>query len=164
LSWFEFVVDTKMSKQLAILIISSVIALVVAYGTEYGFGFKPCILCTYQRIAYFVILVCSIVAAIFNSKKILLLAVLALIAGGGIAFYQVAVEKHFVPAPTICNSGKTKASTVEELRKQIMEDGPISPSCEVTQFEYAGISFAGWNVIFSIAVLWALRRAQKHAR
>jgi len=138
------------------LLLFSVLALAGAYVSQYGFGMEPCILCLYQRIPYFfIVLVSSISLFIKKSEKIRLLLVgicgLSLIAGGMIAFYHVGVEQGKFSMSDGCEVGVEKVpSTLEEYTTQIM--GKPNVACDEPQFVFLGLSMAAWNFLFSTSL------------
>ena len=47
---------------IVLILVTSIFALAVAYISQYGFGFEPCVLCYYQRIPYFAVIVLSLLS------------------------------------------------------------------------------------------------------
>ena len=128
-------------------------ALVIAWVFEYIFNIVPCALCYYQR--YLIISAIVVLAThvfILGSKYqyiFLALTGLILLACAGTAAYQVAVENHLVEIPKICKSNAT-AQSLEELRAKLSSADSIP--CDKIQWSLFGVSMAGYNIIFSMAL------------
>ena len=138
------------------LFIFSILALSGAYTSQYVFGMEPCILCLYQRIPYFVIVLLSGIAIFlkkFQTLRIMLIFIcsLALIAGGATAFFHVGVEYGKFSLTDGCVVGEAEVpSTLEEMTTQIM--GKPNVPCDKPQFVFLGLSMAGWNFMFSASI------------
>ena len=69
--------DRKINKYLIFILFYIFISLISAYFIQYSLGYKPCKLCIYQRIPYFVSIF-LLITLLFNSRyqKITLLILL----------------------------------------------------------------------------------------
>ena len=126
------------------------VALVSAYIIEYGFGHKPCKLCVYERIPYFLSIFLLIEILFFKRyKKItLLLLSLIFISSSILAFYHFGIEKNFFNESFVCaNNNLLETISKEELLKQLSES---SISCKDVNFTIMGLSLASINLIFSL--------------
>lgn len=136
------------------ILAASLGALGLAYASEYGFGLRPCPLCLYQRVPYFVALALAGLALLpaarpFGRAAAALAGVLFL-AGAGIAFYHVGVEQRWWPGTAACAGELSAAATVAELRARLLEPPP--PRCDEAAFRLFGVSMAGYNGIASLAL------------
>lgn len=128
-------------------------ALILAYISQYFFDMHPCILCLYQRMPMFVVVLFSVIAIIFRKKlkfAILLNAIcgLALIIGAAIAFYHVGVEYGKFSLTDGCAIGdESDVNSIEELAQILM--GKTYVACDEPQFVFLGLSMAAWNFMFS---------------
>jgi disulfide bond formation protein DsbB len=140
-------------KNYIFLIFTFVLAtLVSAYIIEYGFGYKPCKLCIYERIPYFLSIFLLIEILFFKKyKKItLLLLSLIFISSAILAFYHVGIEKNFFNESLICtNNNLSEIISKEEILKQLSES---SISCKDVNFKIMGLSLASINLIFSLVL------------
>lgn len=140
----------------------SVFALVSAFIAEFGFNLRPCVLCLYQRVPYYLVVVISVFAYLLITKKgikqirkkeliniFLVIYFLIFIAGGILAFYHTGVEKGVFTGPTTC-SGAVQAESIDELREKVL-GGPIVP-CNIPAFILIGLSMAAWNGILSLFI------------
>ena len=131
----------------------SVAALFFAYISQYIFGMEPCMLCLYQRIPYFLVIILSALSLFVRGNVRLILFSICgaiLLAGGAIAFYHVGIEQGVFELSSGCDVGAALPSTLEEMTSQIM--GKPNVECDKPQFVFMGISMAGWNFFFSSAI------------
>lgn len=154
------------------LILSSLLllcssALLLAYVSEYVFGYQPCILCLYQRIPYFFIILITIIALIFINKKYfarlaIILSILALLINSGIAFYQVGIEQEIFKMTAKCGDNLSQINSLEELKLAI--NNKTSGHCDEPELFSLGLSMASWNMIFSfllaILTIYIFRKRQ----
>ena len=82
-----------------------------------------------------------------RARLFTLLAPLAIAASGAIAVYHAAVEAKIFEGFTTCTAVATGTSN-SELLKQITHAPLVR--CDQIQFEFLGISMAGWNAILSL--------------
>lgn len=135
------------------LLLFSLASLAFAYTSEHVFGLLPCILCVYQRIPYFVVILFALLSLLLKGRKRMILVALCgvvLLAGAGIAAYHVGVEHGKFHLDGGCESTGPVPSTLEEMRNQLI--GKPAAPCDKPQFIFLGISMAGWNFFFSSLV------------
>jgi disulfide bond formation protein DsbB len=129
------------------ILLVSITSLITAYGAEYIFGIKPCILCIYERVPYMIIAVLSAGSLLFK-KNLLPLIMMIFIASSTLSFYHVGVEQHIFEATDECANKLKPATSIEELKKQL--EANERSSCAEPEFRFLSISFAGWNLLLSI--------------
>lgn len=116
----------------------------------------PCELCLLQRWPYYIAIVLALVALAVEGRGgglatlIVALCGLLFLADAGLAFYHVGVEQHWFTGPTACTGSGAHATTVEELKRQIMGQLPVR--CDEVQWTLLGISLAGYNVIAALGL------------
>lgn len=127
-----------------------------AYYVQYKMGLEPCVLCVYQRIPYFVILVLSILGLMFSSKRycILLLICLTLFSSVLLAGYHSAIEKHWIEATEQCHGNFQQLSDSKSLKDSIanLHQQNIA-DCSEPALVILWISMAQWNLITSLVML-----------
>ena len=92
------------------------------------------------------------------------LCALGFLVGAGIAFYHVGVEQQWWPGTGACvGTAADSAQTIEELRAQLLTAPVVR--CDDVGWSLFGISMAGYNGIFSLALavatLSGLRRMRE---
>jgi len=157
-----------------LILIASLAMLGGALVFQYLVGIDPCILCIYQRYVYGVTIGLSALALGLGLAGraaalpwLLGLAAAAFAVGGAIAVFNVGVEQHWWPGTAACGASGTVATTVEELRAQILQAPVVR--CDEVAWSLFGVSLAGYNVLASAALtafsLWAaLGLARQDAR
>jgi disulfide bond formation protein DsbB len=150
----------------AVLAAAGLGALALALLAQYWGELQPCVLCIYQRYAHGVAgaagLIALALAAQPGARRLLTgLGGLALLAGAGIAAFHVGVEQHWWQGTAGCHApGFDAGMTIDELREAMLITRFVA--CDEIPWELFGISMAGYNLLFSLAlggaVLWVLLR------
>tara|TARA_Y100000590_G_scaffold192562_1_gene218878 strand:+ start:395 stop:949 length:555 start_codon:yes stop_codon:yes gene_type:complete len=152
-----FIYKIKMTQQvnkkiLFIILILISLSLFSAFFIEYKLGHKPCKLCLYERIPYFLsILLIAKIFLIKNFEKItLLLLSIVFIVSSILAFYHFGIERGFFSENLSCISNDAFSTTSkEELLKQLKQN---NISCKNVSFTMFGLSLAAINTIFSFCL------------
>jgi len=135
----------------SVLVFSSLV-LVSAFIIEHQLGHKPCKLCLYQRIPYFLSIL-LIVKMLFIKKYervTLLILFLVFMSGATLAFYHFGIEQGFFNESLACTTGDlSKTLSKEELLQQLKEN---DISCKNISFKILGLSLAAINTIFSLVL------------
>ncbi|MEO5612441.1 MAG: disulfide bond formation protein B [Sphingomicrobium sp.] len=123
-----------------------------ALGSQYLGGLVPCEMCWWQRYPHGAAILLAGIAftapsASLRSRRLTLLAALAIAVSGAIGIYHAGVELHIFEGFTTCTSTANGATTAE-LLKAIMKTPLVR--CDQVQFAFLGISMAGWNAILSL--------------
>ena len=157
------------AKALAILVPAGLLA--GAWGSEIWGGLHPCEMCWWQRYGHLAALAFALAALVLGrsmpdrGRSLVWLAALGIAASGLIGAYHAGVEAKVFEGFTQCTASTSGGST-RDLLKQIM-DAPLT-RCDQIQFEFLGVSMAGWNAIISLlfgtVILWlSLRRPRQAA-
>jgi disulfide bond formation protein DsbB len=146
----------------------STATIVAAWGFELA-GYLPCPLCLQQRWAYYAVVPLSglLLALVLADpgragivRRGLLLVALIMTAGAILGAYHAGVEWKWWPGPAACAFGGGLSGGLPNL------DTARAISCDEAQWRFLGLSFAGWNVVVSLAVaglaLWGARRPAAH--
>jgi len=140
----------KKNVYLIFILLLILIALVFAYIVEYKLGHKPCKLCIYERIPYF-LSIFFIVEILFSKRQgkiTYLILSLIFVASAGLAFYHFGIEQGFFSESFVCESKNIEKSlTKEQLLEQLKQN---TISCKDVSFKIFGFSLATINTIFSI--------------
>lgn len=144
--------------------------IVAAWGFELA-GYRPCPLCLQQRWAYYAVVPLSAVllGLLLRDRRRaglvrrgLLLVALIMTAGTILGAYHSGVEWKWWPGPAACAFGGGLSGGLPDL------DTARAISCDEAQWRFLGLSFAGWNVVVSLAVvglaLWGARRPAEPAQ
>jgi disulfide bond formation protein DsbB len=142
---------------------AAIAALCIAWIAQYGFGLAPCELCYWQRYGYWAAIAIGLVAIFAPTgsalRRILLwLLALAFLVTAGIALFHVGVEQKWWQGLATCSGDLGGAVSTQDILDAI-ENAPIV-RCDEPAFVLFGISMAGYNLIFALALaLFTLRGA-----
>lgn len=146
---------------LALVLLAAAGSLGLVLIAQYGFGFKPCVLCLWQRIPYLIILVVATIGILPHMRQwagaVLLLCGLLLLVESGIAMFHVGVEQHWWLGTTGCSIQNTEAppGDAKSLREELLST-PVA-HCDQITWTFLGLSMATWNVAFAlILALYAI--------
>ena len=142
-----------------------------ALGFQYIGGYIPCALCLLQRDPYYYGIPVAIAAALsaafrlpsWITRSLLLIVGIMMIVGAGMGVYHSGVEWAFWEGPATC---ATSASGVTTNAGDLLGDlnAIKGPSCTDAALRIMGLSFAGWNVLASLALaalaFWGAARAK----
>jgi len=144
-----------MAKQTNKKILISVLAfvcliLVSAFIIQYELGHKPCKLCLYERIPYFlsILLILKFFLIRGYEKITLLILSLVFIASSVLAFYHFGIEQGFFKEFLLCaTENLSETLSKEQILEQLKQN---TISCKKVSFKIFGFSLAAINTIFSI--------------
>lgn len=141
---------------LVFLFLASLSALLAAYISQYFFGLQPCILCLYQRIPFFLVIIICGVGLYFGSEKwqkiVIKIVLLILLSNVALAFYHVGVEQKLFLFEK-CSDLNLDVTNLEQLKEQIFATQAVR--CDQPQFTLFTISMAGWNFLYCLIVIFA---------
>ena len=155
--------DQNIKKFYIIILTLSFFSLIAALYVEYILGFKPCILCIYQRIPYAIAILISLTAFFIGNRSILLIILgLTFLASILLSGYHVSIEKGFIDPIFSCTGENIKALEKEEILKSLNN---IQPDCKDVDFSIFGVSLATLNFIISfvltIVIVYIFKYAKK---
>ena len=139
-------------KFLFAILIFILFILVSAFIIEYSLGHKPCKLCIYERIPYFlsIFLIGKIFFIKAYDKTALLILSLIFIVSSVLAFYHFGIEQGLFSESLVCTTENFSENlTKDELLKQLSEN---TISCKDVSIRILGFSLAAINTIFSIVL------------
>lgn len=132
-------------------------------GTALGFqhigGYIPCALCLLQREPYYwaiPVALGAVATAAFRlppalTRGLIGLVVIMMLVGAGMGVYHSGVEWGFWEGPATCS---TTANGLTTNAGNLLSDINTvhGPSCTEAALRVLGLSFAGWNVLASLAL------------
>ena len=137
-------------KFLFIILIFISFVLVSAFIIEYKLNHKPCKLCIYERIPYFlsILLILKIFFIKRYEKITLLILSIIFFISAILAFYHFGIEQGFFKESLACTAGDlAKTLSKQELLEQLKQN---SISCKDVSIRVFGLSLATINTIFSL--------------
>ncbi len=154
--------DQNIKKFYIVIFTISFFSLAAALYVEYILGFKPCILCLYQRLPYIAALLIILIAFFYENKKIILIFLaFTFMINIVLSGYHVSIEKEFVEPIFSCAGKDTDALEKEEILKSLNN---IQPDCKDVDFSLFGISLATLNFINSFVLATIVVYIFKYAK
>ena len=155
--------DQNIKKFFIIIFSLSFFSLIAALYVEYILGFKPCILCIYQRIPYAIAIFISLIAFFIGNRNILLIILgLTFLSGILLSGYHVSIEKGIIEPLFSCTGENIKSIEKKEILKSLNN---IQPDCKDVDFSIFGVSLATLNFIISfvltIVIVYIFKYAKK---
>lgn len=151
------------------LIALSSFCLSYAFFVEYVLGFDPCVLCLYQRIPYYLLIITGISGIVFKNHKYHLYMALMIFWGATIlSGYHTAIENGLLDPTETCNPGFNipEGASADEVRAMLY-DAPIA-SCTKAAFKIFGISMTEWNLMLNfclfVATILVIRQSKSSAQ
>ena len=133
----------------SVLVFTSLV-LVSAFIIEHRLNHKPCKLCLYERIPYFlsILLMMKIFFTRGYESATLLILSLVFIISLILAFYHFGIEQGFFNESLACTTPDlSNTLSKEQLLEQLKQN---SISCKNASFKILGLSLAAINTIFSL--------------
>ena len=133
-------------------------SILTALGFQYIGGYQPCMLCLWERYAYYAalpVLFAAIALSSGGSKgwaaALFFLVSLAFLANAGLGTYHAGAEWKFWPGPESCGGGGDLTTSAGSLLKDL--EGIRVVKCDEPALVFLGLSFAGWNVVGSLLLM-----------
>jgi disulfide bond formation protein DsbB len=141
----------------AFLTLASLGVLAIALAFEHIGGYRACPLCLQQRYAYYFAIGAGVVAwAGWQwdrpglARLLLGTIALAFLANAALGVYHAGAEWHWWPGPQSCAAGGAGPIAAGGLMQELEKSAVVR--CDEAQWRLFGLSFAGWNVLVSLAL------------
>lgn len=142
------------------VLFATIAVILAALGFEHIGGYRPCELCLLQRWAYYFsipVLFAALVLVGAEQRKLAALlffaVALAFLANSGVGAYQAGAEWKFWPGPATCSGQQAVATDAGNLLGALQKTSVVR--CDEPQIRIFFLSFAGWNVLISLALFAA---------
>ena len=121
-----------------------------AFFVEYILGYKPCILCKYQRLPYILGLIVALFGFFKSSNtRIIIYIFLIFLLSMALSGYHVSIEQELYQSIFNCSDNNLgvleKGKLLESLKV-------INPDCRNVNFAVFGVSLATINLILSFVI------------
>ena len=134
----------------SLIILLCLSSIFYAFFVEYILGYKPCILCKYQRMPYILGLVLGLIGFIETlNKRIIFFTFLTFLISMSLSGYHVGIEQELYQS--IFNCSDDNLSILEE-GKLLESLSVINPDCRNVNFAVFGVSLATINFILSFVI------------
>ena len=138
---------------LTLAMLASAGAIIVALTAQYGFGFDPCELCSFQRIPYAsVLLLGGFALAIgeWNKRAVGYLLSAIFLTSAMLAFYHSGIEWHWWHSANSCGGIQPLPNNIAELTKGLSEAVP--KACDELDWTLLGLSMTVYNAAISLTL------------
>ena len=132
------------------IILLCVTSLFYAFFVEFFLGYKPCVLCKYQRVPY----VLGLIIGLFgffkpSNTKMCIYVFLTFLISMSLSGYHVGIEQELYQS--IFNCSDDNLSILEE-GKLLESLNVINPDCRNVNFAIFGVSLATINFVLSFVI------------
>ena len=132
------------------IILLCVTSIFYAFFVEFFLGYKPCILCKYQRVPYFLGLLIGLFGFLKPSNtKMCIYVFLTFLISMTLSGYHVGIEQELYQS--IFNCSDDNLSILEE-GKLLESLNVINPDCRNVNFAIFGVSLATINFVLSFVI------------
>lgn len=135
-----------------------------ALFSELVLGYQPCMLCLWQRWPYYIGIPLVMFALLLPNQRlksgIYLLLAAVFLGSAALAAYHAGVEWKFWPGPSGCGGRLELAPQSLDAFRQSLSTARVV-LCDEAAVRILGLSFAGWNVLASLLMVFLLIMAAK---
>ena len=144
------ILERKFKIFYSFIILLCVTSILYAFFIEYFLGYKPCILCKYQRAPYILGLIIGLIGFFKPSNtKIMIYILLTFLISMTLSGYHVGIEQELYQSVFSCSDNNLgvleKGKLLESLKV-------INPDCRNVNFAIFGVSLATINLILSFVI------------
>ena len=134
----------------SLIILLCLSSICYAFFVEYILGYKPCILCKYQRVPYILALIIGLIGFVKPSnKRVIFFIFLTFLISMTLSGYHVGIEQELYQS--IFNCSDDNLSILEE-GKLLESLNVINPDCRNVNFAVFGVSLATINFVLSFVI------------
>ena len=121
-----------------------------AFFVEYILGYKPCILCKYQRVPYILALIIGLIGFVKPlNKRVIFFIFLTFLISMTLSGYHVGVEQELYQSIFSCSDNNLG---ILEKGKLLENLSVINPDCRNVNFAVFGVSLATINFVLSFVI------------
>ena len=132
------------------IILLCVTSIFYAFFVEFFLGYKPCILCKYQRAPYILALIIGLIGFLKPSnERVIFFIFLTFLISMTLSGYHVGIEQELYQS--IFNCSDDNLSILEE-GKLLESLSVINPDCRNVNFAVFGVSLATINFVLSFVI------------
>ena len=144
------ILEKKLKIFYSLIILLCLTSICYAFFVEYILGYKPCILCKYQRVPY----VLGLIIGLFGffkplNTKMCIYVFLTFLISMTLSGYHVGIEQELYQS--IFNCSGDNLSILEE-GKLLESLNVINPDCRNVNFAIFGVSLATINFVLSFVI------------
>ncbi len=132
-----------------ISLLISILALLFALFLQYVFVYEPCRLCMFQRYAYAILIMISMIGLFYYKNKVIhFLLLISFITITSISFWHMGVELQWWAASLECSGMTENIGSLKEELKNI-NDKPVA-SCDQISPKLLNVSLVQWSFVYGL--------------
>ncbi len=144
------VLEKKFKIFYLLIILLCITSIFYAFFVEFFLGYKPCILCKYQRVPY----ILGLIVALFgfvkpSNKRVIFFIFLTFLISMTLSGYHVGIEQELYQSIFNCSDNNLG---VLEKGKLLESLSVINPDCRNVNFAVFGVSLATINFVLSFVI------------
>ena len=144
------VLEKKFKKFYLFIILLCITSIFYAFFVEFFLGYKPCILCKYQRVPYILGLIVALFGFFKSSNtRIIIYIFLIFLLSMTLSGYHVGIEQELYQSIFNCSDNNLD---VLEKGKLLESLKVINPDCRNVNFAVFGVSLATINFVLSFVI------------
>jgi len=142
--------DRKFRIFYSLIILLCISSICYAFFVEYILGYKPCILCKYQRAPYILALIIGLIGFVKPSnKRVILFIFLIFLVSVTLSGYHVGIEQELYQSIFNCSDDNLRILKESKLLESL---SVINPDCRNVNFAVFGVSLATINFVLSFVI------------
>lgn len=141
---------THIQRYYMLMLLFAITSLAIAYCVEYILGFEPCILCLYQRIPYYLLVIFAGFGFMYDKKSIMILMGIILFGSILLSGYHTLIERELIGASATCNPDVVIPDKIDAQSFRDMIYSREIATCTKPPFKVFGFSMTEWNLLVSI--------------
>ena len=144
------ILEKKLKIFYSLIILLCLTSICYAFFVEYILGYKPCILCKYQRAPYILALIIGLIGFLKPSnERVIFFIFLTFLISMTLSGYHVGIEQELYQS--FFNCSDDNLSILEE-GKLLESLNVINPDCRNVNFGVFGVSLATINFVLSFVI------------
>ena len=156
------ILERKLKIFNSFIILLCVATIFYAFFVEYALGYKPCILCKYQRVPYILGLVIGIFGFFkFPNSKIIIFIFFTFLISMTLSGYHVGIEQELYQSIFSCSDDNL---SILEKSKLLESFKLINSDCRNVNFAIFGVSLATINFVLSFVICAISYYLYSHAK
>ena len=145
------------AKARALALITPVLLMAGALGSQYYGGLIPCEMCQWQRWPHYSAIGFALIAFVMPKHWLVILAMLSILVSGAIGIWHAGIEYHWWQGLTHCASLTHGVSIADIMKMPLVR-------CDEAQWRMFGVSLAGYNGLISIGAAIGIGFLLKRSR
>ena len=142
--------EKKIKTFYSLIILLCLSSICYAFYVEYILGYKPCILCKYQRVPYILALIIGLIGFVKPlNKRVIFFIFLTFLISMTLSGYHVGVEQELYQSIFNCSDNNL---SILEKGKLLENLSVINPDCRNVNFAVFGVSLATINFVLSFVI------------